>query len=211
MSAPADMQSRSLTSSPIPQGTAMDYETIFGPFTSSMTSNYAPTSSPFGSQTSTSPFHQQTSPPTSGNLGLERLVLNDQSPTQSFTGAGSQGARSPTFPDFDTAMTTFTPTGMPIETMLDTTAMGEPSYFQSGVITEQTARLMRHYIDNLASWMDLSDSRSHFSTVAPKRALTSVLSLYPYLTIANPSKRTIMFLCKTSLKCTWKRRGSDSS
>src|SRR5271163_3779613 len=128
MSAPADMQSRSLTSSPLPQGSTMDYETIFGPFTSSMTSNYAPTSSPFGSQTSTSPFHQQASPPTSGNLGLERLVLNDHSPTQSFTGPGSQGARSPPFPDFDTSMATFTPTGMSIETMLDTTAMGEPSY-----------------------------------------------------------------------------------
>ena len=167
----------------------MDYESIFGPFNSPMTSSFGPTSSPFGSQASTSPFHQQASPPTSASLGLDRLVLSDHSPTQTFAAPGSQGQGSPPFPSFDASIATFTPTGMqagmPIETMLDTTAMGEPSYFQSGVITEQTALLMRHYIDNLASWMDLSDSRSHFSTVAPKRALTSVLSI---LSISDPSQ-----------------------
>jgi hypothetical protein len=70
---------------------------------------------------------------------------------------------------------------MPIESMLDVTSIGEPAYFHnSKVVTEQTARLMRHYIDNLASWMDLSDSRTHFSTVVPKRALTSVLPSYEW-------------------------------
>ena len=182
MSAPS-ISAASMTSSPAPpsssQGDSMDYETMFGTFTPGL-------STPFGSSTThtpfnnnqPSPFHQQASP-NSSNLGLERLVLND-SPNAAFTATRSQSTASPPFGDFDAAIANFT-AAMPIETMLDITAMGEPSYYHtSNVVTEQTARLMRHYIDNLASWMDLSDSRTHFSTVVPKRALTSVCNSNPY-------------------------------
>jgi hypothetical protein len=145
----------------------MDYKTMFDSFVGGATAAYgARTQSPFNAQTS------QASPTGSSNLGFERLALSE-SPQAAFN-AASQGAGSPHFGDFDTAMANFTGT-VPIESMLDVTSIGEPSYFQSpNVVTEQTARLMRHYIDNLASWMDLSDSRTHFSTVVPKRALTSV-------------------------------------
>ena len=163
------------------QGDAMDYETMFNSFNTGLTSPYGSVTgqSPFNN-IQTSPFNPQTSPSASSNLGLERLVLNE-SPGATFNAQGSQVNGSPNFGDFDAAMASFT-TGMPIESMLDVTSIGEPSYFQSSnVVTEQTARLMRHYIDNLASWMDLSDSRTHFSTVVPKRALTSVYSSH-YIT-----------------------------
>lgn len=158
----------------------MDYDTVFNP---SLGSPFGSSTGrpPFSNQQQPSPFAPQSSPTTASNLGLERLVLND-SPSTTFTAPGSQTTGSPPFGDFDPSMTQF-PASMPIETMLDVTAMGEPFYFQgSNVVTEQTARLMRHYIDNLASWMDLSDSRAHFSTVAPKRALTSVFPLDSQLT-----------------------------
>jgi hypothetical protein len=164
------------------QSDAMDYETMFNSFNTGLTSPYGSVTgqSPFNN-IQTSPFNPQTSPSASSNLGLERLVLNE-SPGATFNPQGSQANESPKyFGDFDAAMASFT-TGMPIESMLDVTSIGEPSYFQSSnVVTEQTARLMRHYIDNLASWMDLSDSRTHFSTVVPKRALTSVYSSH-YIT-----------------------------
>ena len=162
----------------------MDYETMLNSFNAVLTPPFGATTdqSPFGN-TQTSPFHTQTSPSTSSNLGLEQLVLSD-SPATTFTTPSAQGTGSNPFGQFDAAMANFT-TGMPIETMLDVSSIGESAYFQSSnVVTEQTARLMRHYIDNLASWMDLSDSRTHFSTVVPKRALTSVLSV---LNIANLS------------------------
>ena len=173
MSAPTMPSSSLLSSPPTEKSEAMDYETIFSQFNSGLTS-------PFGqSNSQTSPFNPQTSPSSSANLNLEGLVLSE-SPTATFGGPQSQAANSPPFADFDSAMASFNKgynSGMPIETMLDVTAMGEPSYFSgASVVTEQTARLMRHYIDNLASWMDLSDSRTHFSTVVPKRALTSVYS-----------------------------------
>jgi hypothetical protein len=158
---------------------AMDYEQMFSSFNSGLPSPFGnPTRSPFHN-TQTSPFHQQTSPTGSSNLGLERLVLSE-SPNATFKVASSQGTGSPPYGhDFDTALANFN-TGIPIESMLDLNSMEEPTFFtSSNVVTEQTARLMRHYIDNLASWMDLSDSRTHFSTVVPKRALTSV-PLPPY-------------------------------
>ena len=152
----------------------MDYETVFTTFTPGLVSAFGATSDPSTFNTAqTSPFAQQTSP-TSSNLGLERLALSE-SPAATFTAPPAQPTKTPGYGDFDTAIATFT-TGMPIETMLDVTSIQPAS--DLSVVTEQTARLMRHYIDNLASWMDLSDSRNHFSTVAPKRALTSVF-LYP--------------------------------
>jgi hypothetical protein len=153
----------------------MDYETMLNSFNTVLTSPFGPTTnqSPF-STTQTSPFQTQTSPSTSSNLALEQLVLNE-SPATTFNAPSSQSTGSHPFGEFDAAMANFT-TGIPIESMLDVSSLGEPAYFQSSnVVTEQTARLMRHYIDNLASWMDLSDSRTHFSTVVPKRALTSVV------------------------------------
>jgi hypothetical protein len=187
------------------QGDAMDYETMFNSFNTSLTSPYGSVTgqSPFNN-IQTSPFNPQTSPSASSNLGLERLVLNE-SPSATFNAQGSQGNGSPNFGDFDAAMASFT-TGMPIESMLDVTSIGEPSYFQSSnVVTEQTARLMRHYIDNLASWMDLSDSRTHFSTVVPKRALTSVYTLPTTLLIlANLVERTSLFRSKTFIQRPWK-------
>jgi len=151
----------------------MDYESVFTTFTPGLVSPFGATSEQSSfSNAQASPFAQRTSPPTSSNLGLERLALNE-SPAATFTAPPVQSTKSPGFGDFDTAIATFT-TGMPIETMLDVTSV-QPDL---SVVTEQTARLMRHYIDNLASWMDLSDSRNHFSIVAPKRALTSV-HLYP--------------------------------
>ena len=187
------------------QGDAMDYETMFNSFNAGLTSPYGsvPGQSPFNNL-QTSPFNTQTSPSTSSNLGLERLVLNE-SPNATFNAQGSQGNGSTNFGDFDAAMASFT-TGMPIESMLDVTSIGEPSYFQSSnVVTEQTARLMRHYIDNLASWMDLSDSRTHFSTVVPKRALTSVYSSRTLLTLANLIERPSLFRSKTFIQRSWKR------
>jgi hypothetical protein len=175
LSAP-NMPTGSLTSSPgnpsLPDDT-MDYESVFTTFTPTLVSPFGPTSDPGGfNNHPTSPFAQQTSPSASSNLGLERLALSE-SPQTTFTGPPSQGSRSPGFGDFDAAMANFN-TGMPIETMIDVTSIHPTS--DVSFVTEQTARLMRHYIDNLASWMDLSDSRNHFSTVAPKRALTSVPS-----------------------------------
>jgi hypothetical protein len=177
MSAP-NMPTNSLTSSPAhqssSQGDGMDYESMFNSFNTGLTPSFtSPTNqSPFNhAQT---PFHPQTSSSASTNLGLERLVLNE-SPGAAFTVPGSQNSGSPPFGNFDAAMANFN-TGMPIESMLDVTSIGGASYFHNPNVTEQTARLMRHYIDNLASWMDLSDSRTHFSTVVPKRALTSVSS-----------------------------------
>jgi len=166
------------------------YETMFDPFNTGLTS-------PFGQQNQqTSQFNSQMSPSSSTNLNLENLVLGD-SPTATFNAPRSQGTQSPPFGDFDAAMANFNKgynSGMPIETMLDVTPLGEPSYFAgSNVVTEQTARLMRHYIDNLASWMDLSDSRAHFSTVLPKRALTSVSHHYFYLILANIIECTVVF------------------
>jgi hypothetical protein len=156
------------------QDDPMDYQSIFNPFNTGLTSPYGNQTQSYSNQ-QTSPFHQQQSP-ASSNLGLERLVLGE-SPNAAFP-PRSQGTASPSFGDFDTAMANFN-TSAPIESMLDITTIGEPSYYQnSNFFTEQTARLMRHYIDNLASWMDLSDSRTHFSTVVPKRALTSVTVLY---------------------------------
>ena len=171
------MPTNSLTSSPAhqssSQGDGMDYESMFSSFNTGLTSPFvsATNQSPFNNA-QPSPFHPQTSPSASTNLGLERLVLNE-TPRATFTVPGSQNSGSPSFGDFDATMANFN-TGMPIESMLDVTSIGGPSYFHNPNVTEQTARLMRHYIDNLASWMDLSDSRTHFSTVVPKRALTSV-------------------------------------
>jgi hypothetical protein len=154
------------------QGDPMDYQSMFNPFSSGLTSPFGgPTSASYNQQTSS--FHHQQSPSGSSNLGLEQLVLGE-SPNATFP-PRSQGTASPQFPDFDSAMANFN-TGIPIESMLDVTSIGETAYYSNSVVTEQTARLMRHYIDNLASWMDLSDSRTHFSTVVPKRALTSVPS-----------------------------------
>ena len=149
---------------------------MFNSFNTGLTSPFSPATnpSPF-SNAQPSPFHPRTSPSASSNLGLERLVLND-SPRTAFTVPRSQTSATPPFGEFDPAMANFN-TGMPIESMLDVTSIGEASYFHNPNVTEQTARLMRHYIDNLASWMDLSDSRTHFSTVVPKRALTSVSSI----------------------------------
>jgi hypothetical protein len=178
MSAP-NIPTNSLTSSPVhqsgTQGDTMDYESMFNSFNTNLTSPFASTTnqSPFNNAQA-SPFHRQTSPSASSNLGLERLVLNE-SPGATFAVPGSQNSGSPPFGDFDAAMANFN-TGMRIESMLDVTSIGGSSYFHNPDVTEQTARLMRHYIDNLASWMDLSDSRTHFSTVVPKRALTSVSS-----------------------------------
>jgi hypothetical protein len=158
------------------QTDAMDYETMFNSFNPGLTSPFGSTTahSPFNNQ-QTSPFQAHTSPTGSANLGLERLMLSE-SPTATFNAARSQGTASPGFGDFDQAMANFN-TGIPIESMLDVTSIGEASYFAGpNIVTQQTARLMRHYIDNLASWMDLSDSRNHFSTIVPKRALTSVYS-----------------------------------
>jgi hypothetical protein len=112
-------------------------------------------------------FNSQTSPGSSADLDLEGLVLSESPPGHFNT----QSQRNS--PPFGNSGLNFS-SGMPIETMLDMTPTGQPSYISSTMVTEQTARLMRHYIDNLASWMDLSDSRTHFSTVVPKRALTSV-------------------------------------
>jgi hypothetical protein len=194
----------SLTRSPAQQtgsqSDSMDYESMFNSFNTGLTP------SPFDSNTNqspfntnqTSPFQTQTSPPTVSNLGLERLVLNESPPTATFSVPRSQGSRSSPFGHFDTTMANFT-SGMPIESMLDVTALGEPSFFHnSNVVTEQTARLMRHYIDNLASWMDLSDSRTHFSTVVPKRALTSVCLSISRLIIADIIECPLMFCSKTS-------------
>ena len=167
----------SISTTPAPPSTneseSIDYQAMFNSFNTELTSPFGSTGGPSPFSHQSSPFHSQTSPPNASNLGLERLVLND-SPRATFaTAARSHGTGSPPFHNFN-AMTNFT-TAMPIETMLDTTAIGDRPYFHgSNVVTEQTARLMRHYIDNLASWMDLSDSRTHFSTVVPKRALTSV-------------------------------------
>lgn len=165
MSAP-NMPTNSMASNHSESQTdAMDYETMFNSFNTGVTS-------PFNNQ-QTSPFQAHTSPTGSSNLGLERLMLSE-SPTAGFNAPPSQGTGSPRFADFDQAMANFN-TGMPIESMLDITSMSEASYFAGpNVVTQQTARLMRHYIDNLASWMDLSDSRNHFSIIVPKRALTSV-------------------------------------
>jgi len=175
MSAPT-LGTSSLLSSPTSEPAdnktePMDYETMFSNFTPGLTT-------PFGASNQASPFNPQTSPSSSMNLNIEGLVLSE-SPTGTFTSVPRlQGSTSPPFPDLDHSLASFNKSynpGMPIETMLDITALEEPSYFgASNVVTEQTARLMRHYIDNLASWMDLSDSRAHFSTVLPKRALTSV-------------------------------------
>ena len=178
MSAP-NMPTNSLTSSPAHQSGSqddtMDYESMFNSFSTSLTSPFASATnqSPFNNAQG-SPFHRQTSPSASSNLGLERLVLNE-SPSATFIVPGSRNSASPPFGDFDATMANFN-TGMRIESMLDVTSIGGASYFHNPNVTEQTARLMRHYIDNLASWMDLSDSRTHFSTVVPKRALTSVSS-----------------------------------
>lgn len=204
MSAP-NIPTASLTGSPAQQtgsqSDSMDYESMFNSFNTGLTS------SPFDSNTNqspfntnqTSPFQAQTSPTAVSNLGLERLVLNDSSPSATFVVPGSQGSQSQPFGDFNTTMGNFT-TGMPIESMLDVTALGEPSFFHnSTVVTEQTARLMRHYIDNLASWMDLSDSRTHFSTVVPKRALTSVYLSISLLIIADIIECPLMFCGKTSI------------
>lgn len=158
-------------------GNEMEYESMFNPFNSDITSSFGSVANPSFNSTQTSSFHRQTSSSTltSSNLGLERLVLSE-SPTAAFTLPGSQSTGSPPFGGFDATMANF-PTGIPIESMLDVTSIGETPYFDTtNVVTEQTARLMRHYIDNLASWMDLSDARTHFSTVVPKRALTSVSS-----------------------------------
>ena len=175
MSVP-NMPTNSLTSSPAhpsgSQGDSMDYESVFNSFSSSPFPS-ATNQSPFNDAQAL-PFHRQTPPSASSNLGLERLVLND-SPSATFPVPGSQNSASPPFGDFDATMANFN-TGMRIESMLDVTSIGGASYFHNPNVTEQTARLMRHYIDNLASWMDLSDSRTHFSTVVPKRALTSVSS-----------------------------------
>lgn len=175
MSAP-NMPTTSMTNNHSDSHTdAMDYETIFNSFNQPLPSPFGSTTahSPFNNNQQTSPFQQHTSPSGSSNLGLERLILSE-SPTATFNAPPSQGAASPGFGDFDQAMANFN-TGIPIESMLDVTSMGEASYFAGpNVVTQQTARLMRHYIDNLASWMDLSDSRNHFSTIVPKRALTSV-------------------------------------
>jgi hypothetical protein len=174
MSAPNMPTSSMVSNHSGSQVDTMDYETMFNSFNSGLASPYGnPTQSPFHNP-QTSPFHHQTSPSSSSNLGLERLILSE-SPTATFKVAGSQGTGSPPYgQDFDNAMANFN-TGIPIESMLDLTSMEEPAlYTNSNVVTEQTAQLMRHYIDNLASWMDLSDSRTHFSTVVPKRALTSV-------------------------------------
>jgi hypothetical protein len=203
MSAPNMPSARSLTSSPPHQSgsqvDAMDYQTMFNQYNSGFTSSFGnPNQSPFSNH-QTSPFHRQHSP-ASSNLGLERLVLGD-SPNTSFP-PRSQASASPPFGDFDSAMANFN-TGIPIESMLDVTSIGELAYYNSNVITEQTARLMRHYIDNLASWMDLSDSRTHFSTVVPKRALTSVTSLTT-LTPAHPSECITMFLIKAYVQHSWK-------
>lgn len=188
------------------QGDAMDYESMFNSFNTSLTSPFgsAPNQSPF-SNSQTSQFQTQTSPSASSGLGLERLVLNEGSPRATFGVLGSQGSGSPPWKNFDAAMATFT-TGIPIESMLDVTSIGEPSYFHnSSVVTEQTARLMRHYIDNLASWMDLSDSRTHFSTVVPKRALTSVCPYIARLIKANIIECTPVFCSKTFIERPWKR------
>lgn len=178
MSAP-NMPTSSLTSSPThqsgSQGDAMDYESMFNSFNTALTSPFtsATNQSPF-TKAETPPFHRQTSPSAPSNLGLERLVLNEPANT-TFAMPASQNSGSPPFGDFDATMANFN-TGMRIESMLDVTSIRGASYFHNPNVTEQTARLMRHYIDNLASWMDLSDSRTHFSTVVPKRALTSVSS-----------------------------------
>ena len=164
------MPTKQLTT-PEPPGTPhpTDYESVFDSFNHSMSSGFGSPAQPTFS-TQTAQFLSQNTHSASTNLGLERLALGE-SPTGKFMNA-SQGSSPPGFRDFDAALANFTGS-MPIETMLDVTAMGQPAYVP-GVVTEQTARLMRHYIDNLASWMDLSDSRNHFSTVVPKRALTSV-------------------------------------
>ncbi|KAL1962653.1 hypothetical protein VTN77DRAFT_9287 [Rasamsonia byssochlamydoides] len=41
----------------------------------------------------------------------------------------------------------------------------------------QMARLLRHYIDNLASWLDLNDPKHHFSIAVPHLALTCPMLL----------------------------------
>jgi hypothetical protein len=150
----------------------MEYGTAFEPIDPNMTQTYGSASTQSSFSTQTPSFVARTSPSVTSILSLERLALGD-SPSAGFSSASQGSGTPPGFRDFDTAVANMTGGMMPIETMLDVTAMGQPA-FVPNMVTEQTAQLMRHYIDNLASWMDLSDSRNHFSTVVPKRALTSV-------------------------------------